>query len=162
MIGTESRLWEVLQGAAREARGRFTRIETAATSAGVADVEYVLLPWHGWIELKTCAPPRRGRPFNLHCPFTISQCSWLVSHHAPAHRLRSYVLIGVTGPRTWSRFVLVSAPASTHLLATRKGLAHEKLLTAKGVWSATTLQGVIAALLSTEKPFQRQHKEMET
>ena len=145
MIGTESRLWEVLKASVARFPGRFTRIESG-TVDGISDVEYILPPWHGWIELKTLHWPRKGRPFSLHCPFTLSQCSWLLDHHRPADNLRSWLLLGVVGPRTWARFILIRAPLTTHLLEIRQGPPHEWLLGLDGVRDSRQMSGVIATL----------------
>ena len=144
MIGTESKLWKILDQASQDA-GVFTRIETS-TAVGIADVEYVAQPWHGWLELKTASMPRAGKPFSLHSPFTIAQCSWLVSHNAPRHFLRSWVLIGVIGARRWKQFILLPAQHTVHLIHVRKSPAHEWLLKRKGVFYSTAIQDIVASI----------------
>lgn len=133
MISTEKRLWQVIKrGAKKHPTHKYTRIETV-TVDGVSDVEYSAPPWHGWLELKAANMPGVGRPFRLHSDFTLAQCSWLIAHHTPRNRIRSWMLIGIIGKRTWQGFVLISAPLTTHLIKGRKGCPHEQLFSYDGV-----------------------------
>ena len=142
MIGTESKLWGVLKSAGKH---DFTRIETSI-AAGVADVEYVRPNFHGWVELKTAHQPRPGRPYALHCPLTVAQCTWLVRHHKPFQGLRSWVLLGILGTHTWAKFILISAPLTTHILQSRKAPAHERLLKRKGIYELETIRDVMTVI----------------
>jgi hypothetical protein len=149
MIGTEQRLWKVLKRSADAVKkDSFTRIETA-TVDGVSDVEYVLYPWHGWVELKTVTWPRQGKPFSLHTPFTLAQCTWLLNHDNVGLHMRSWLLIGVVGARTWKRFILVPANLSTFLLHVRKAPAHEKLLGMAGIISADNTDDIVYQIRRT-------------
>lgn len=142
MIGTESKLWDSLK---RVAEKDCTRIETNI-AAGVSDVDYVRPNFHGWIELKTAHQPRPGRPYSLHCPFTLAQCTWLNRHHKPFQGLRSWVLLGIQGTRTWAKFILIPAPLTTHILQSRKAPAHEWLLKRKGVHELQDIREVMTVI----------------
>ena len=125
MSGTESALWEhLLRAAGRKPAQAFVkslaRIETGSTRGGVSDVEYVIDRWHGWVELKTASVVREDSLLSLHCPFTLQQYQWLVTHHAPADRMRSWLLIGRMGPRTWLEWFLLPPSASVQFLHVRK------------------------------------------
>ena len=145
MIGTEQRLWRIMKTETDLTPHKFTRIETS-TVEGVADVEYVAHPWQGWIELKTANLPRIGRAFFLHSPFTLAQCSWLLAHDAPKYHMRSWLLLGLIGSRTWKGFVLFPATMTTHLLHVRKSPAHDWLLNRKGVKLCTKMHEVVQLL----------------
>jgi hypothetical protein len=148
VISTEQRLWQVVKKQTDKLPAvTYTRIETG-TIDGVSDIEYVAPPWCGWIELKTARMPRAGKPFSLQSDFTLLQCDWLLRHHVLSQRLRSWVLLGVVGQRTWKEFVLFPAPLTTYLLRARKGPAHEWLLARKGVVCCGAIREAIAAISS--------------
>lgn len=149
MNGTEARLWKVLSGAAN-ANGyedSFTRVESS-TVDGISDVEYVIKgkPWHGWIELKTVNMPLMRRPFSLHTPFTLAQMAWLIRHDDHAHYLRSWLMLGVIGARTWKYFVLVPAKLSIYFVNVRKGTPHEILLSMPGVLITNDIKEVLTTI----------------
>ena len=131
MNGTESRLWDKMKEHDAVLKS-LRRIESPITP-GASDVEYVGARQHGWIELKTAAQPRKGRPYSLHCDFTVAQSEWLLAHDHPPTNLRSFLLIGILGPRTWREFVLIDARNSIALIKGRDGVPHEELLKRKGV-----------------------------
>lgn len=145
MISTESKLWKLLRQTVKAAcpEHKYTRIETGGTVEGVSDIEYAAFPWRGWIELKTAIWPRPGRPFRLQSAYTLAQCSWQVSHHDLASNLRSWVLIGIVGIRTWRSFILIPAPLTTHLIQGRKNLPHERLLSFPGILCKQHLRDVL-------------------
>lgn len=143
MIGTESKLWEALDSHAPN-ESTFTRIETI-TRLGVSDVEYALKPWHGWIELKTSSSRRNGR-LTLHSAFTLPQAQWLAVHHDPKHHMRSWLLIGFLGPRTWREFMLLPPNAAIHLVHVRKAPSYIMMRGHKGVVTCSTMDEVIATL----------------
>jgi hypothetical protein len=148
MIGTESKLWQHLRTEIAEQvpRAAFDRIESPITP-GASDVHYVMKPWSGWIELKTAAWPRRiNRGITLHSPFSLSQLGWLLMHHDRAHHLRSWLLIGIIGPRTWRNFLLCEPTPSTRLLAIRKATALELFLTLPGVYNIPDIKNVVARI----------------
>lgn len=146
MIGTESKLWKRMTMADLVAPlPSLRRIESAITP-GASDVVYTGRVNAGWIELKTSAWPRARRPFTLHSPFTIEQSRWLLSHDNPTHHLRSWILLGVIGPRTWQRFILFNPQDSIALLQGRKGVAHEILLRRHAVREFFSMEEVLRSL----------------
>lgn len=120
MPRTEQHLWHALRDATRTVVGaRFTRFERAL-EAGVSDVEYVLRPWHGWVELKVSGTVRAESPLRFGHALTAEQASWLHAHHDPRWWLRSWVLVGLYGGGVtgWRGFLLLPAPASLQFLRT--------------------------------------------
>lgn len=119
MIGTEKRLWATLKATnekSEDARMKMTRIETS-TVTGVSDIEYVSpkTGWHGWIELKTSSTKKLDAAIRLHHPLSLQQLAWLVSHNAPQYHLRSWLLVGFLGARTWREFALLAPPVAGYL-----------------------------------------------
>lgn len=114
---TEQHLWHALRDAVRVVEGaRFTRFENAL-EVGVSDVEYVLRPWHGWVELKVSATVREASPLRFGHELTAEQCSWLLAHHYPRRYLRSWVLVGMYGRGLgWKGFMLLPATSTTQFL----------------------------------------------
>lgn len=149
MIGTETKLWQTLHKAA-DAAHLYTRIETS-TAAGVADVEYVAAPWHGWIELKTCAVLRETSRLTLESPYTLAQLGWLLKHHDPAHRLRSWLLVGFRGARTWREWWLLSPRASVALVHVRKAPSVREMRERKGIVYGATAQDVVNAVATAPR-----------
>lgn len=145
MIGTESKLWENLQNAARGTPCHMTRIETS-TANGVSDVEYVTENWHGWIELKTCSVQRDTSLFTLHCPYTTAQAQWLIDHHDLGKSLRSWLIVGRIGSRTWKEYILIPPRESVICLHIRKASRLSEVFKKQGVMRYKTPQEVIAAL----------------
>ncbi len=145
MIDTEAKLWAKLD-AATKSRGLFTRIETS-TVAGVSDVEYVMEPWCGWVELKTCNHPRPGKPYSPHSEFTLSQASWLLAHHNTRFYQSSWLLMGVIGPLTWREYILLEPTQALMLLRGRKIVSGENLCRwTKGVYVCKTMDDVVDQL----------------
>ncbi len=144
MIGTESKLWRSMSRY-REQFKSLTRIESPIV-CGIPDVEYVSPFANGWIEIKTASPPLKGKKYFLHSYFTMAQCSWLLSHHQPSNNLRSYLLLGVLGPRTWRRFVLLEPKAALLLVKGWVGIAHEELETRAGVIVARSMDEVMGRI----------------
>lgn len=122
MIGTETALWKKLAQAKEQLpRGdgySLTRIETD-TALGVSDVEYRTKRFHGWIELKTTSVKRPDSKLILHCPYTLAQYRWLSDHQNTLFYLRSWLLIGRTGPRTWQEWIMIPPEPSVKLLSVR-------------------------------------------
>ena len=141
MIRTESRVWQKL----KTYGDRFTSLERVESpiTIGCSDVSYVGPSTSGWIELKTCNWPAPRKPIYLHAPFTLAQSNWLREHHDPEHNLHSYLLIAVVGARTWKEFLLIDPNPATFLLAGWRGMAHERLLTKRGVRRCATLDDVV-------------------
>lgn len=137
---TEAALWKYIK------RDGMARVETGMTAAGVSDVEYVLGTWHGWVELKAVLPPRVRKPYTLHTPFTVPQLQWLVRHHIPRQRLRSWLLLGVAGAQTWRELVLLPPPQAVHLLNVRTPVAHEFINGRPGVVRCTGAEDLYHAL----------------
>lgn len=121
------------------------RIESPITP-GASDVVYVGHKYHGWIELKTTQKPRPRRPFSLHSPYTLTQNEWLLAHNDPKQSLRSWLLLGIIGPRTWRGFVLVDPKNSVALLQGRKGIPHEELINRPGVRQYETIKEFMLGL----------------
>lgn len=149
MIGTESKLWQLTKSTI-ERQGlkdtyRLTRVESGATKAGISDVEYVVPRWHGWVEYKVSSSRASGKVI-LHHAFSLSQWEWLLHHHEPAMRMRSWVLIGFTGVRSWREFMLVPAPAAGLLLHVREAPTFTKLENTAGVEVCDTMVDVIKIL----------------
>lgn len=151
MIGTETKLWKTLSAAAEESQV-YTRIETS-TATGVADVEYVASPWHGWIELKTCEVLRETSRLTLESPYTLAQLGWLLTHHDPAHHLRSWLLVGFRGARTWREWWLLSPRASAALVHVRKAPSVQEMRSRKGIVRAATAQDVVKAVATAPRAF---------
>jgi hypothetical protein len=145
VIATESRLWQVLRDAAAEVPGTsYTRVETGLTHEGVADVEYVHRPWHGWVELKIGRTwPKPGKPFTLRHPFSMAQLTWLIWHHAPHYYLRSWLLVGFAGHQRWSSFLLLPPPQSVSLVEGRIPVPHEYVLARSGVAHRDRIEEVV-------------------
>jgi len=112
---TEQHLWRALERAAERRGVQCARIEVT-TLVGVSDVEYVTEGWAGWIELKVSATARPETPLRFGSPFTAEQCAWLLAHHAPAQRLRSWLLVGLARGRGWRGLVLLPAPRAVCFL----------------------------------------------
>lgn len=154
-VKTESDLWDgldemlfALQGTLPK-RSVFTRIESGATSLGISDIEYVLPPWHGWIELKVCALPFPGRPYSPRSVFTMQQAAWLLAHHQPENCLRSWLLLGVVKDNRWNHFVLFPPPQALRLRDNAKSpLAYEMIGGLGGVIRVETLKDVVGQLQS--------------
>lgn len=144
MIGTEAKLWTTLSKH-EELFNSLSRIESPITP-GASDVEYVCAASSGWIELKTCNAPRLGKHFYLHAPFTPAQANWLLTHHAPAQSLYSYLLLAVLGPRTWKEFLLIEPQQALLLVAGWKGVTNEDLRSRPGVYQCKTLNDVLCIL----------------
>ena len=149
MIGTESKLWKRMTDV--NAEGGWTRLRSldrieSPITPGASDIVYSGRVNSGWIELKTASWPRAGRAFTLHSPFTAAQSTWLLSHHNPAHNQRSYLLLGIIGPRTWREFILFDARTAVALLQGRAGVPHEKLLKRIGVRQFSSMSDLIEAL----------------
>lgn len=121
------------------------RIESGITP-GASDVEYAAHVFHGWIELKTAAQPRKGKPYALHCAFTTTQSEWLLQHNDTKQYLRSWLLLGIIGPRTWREFILIDPNNAIALLQGRTGIAHEELLVRAGVHQYASMRGLIKSL----------------
>jgi hypothetical protein len=151
MIGTESKLWQSMSRY-REQFKSLTRIESPIV-CGIPDVEYVSPFAHGWIELKTASPPLKGKKYFLHSYFTLAQSSWLLSHHQPTNNLRSYLLLGVLGPRTWRRFVLLEPNAALLLVKGWVGIPHEELESRPGVIVTRSIEEVMARISSKRRYF---------
>lgn len=145
MIGTESKLWENLQNAAKGTSCHMTRIETS-TCNGVSDVEYVTDNWHGWIELKTCSIQRDTSLFTLHSPYTTAQAQWLIDHHDPDKNLRSWLLIGRIGSRTWKEYILIPPRQSIVCLHIRKASRATTVFGKPGVIRCLDSHSVIEVL----------------
>lgn len=145
---TETKLWKAIR-----CEG-MTRIESGGTHEGIADVEYVLPPWHGWLELKITYWPRKPRdPFYLQSPYTLMQAIWLLKHQRPTEHLRSWLLLGVgdtTGSR-WSAFILIPPKVALRLMEGRKPPGHMVLLKLPGV-RLDTRQSLIDYLKGKGKP----------
>jgi len=140
VIGTEQKLWEAMRRECPQGL-KLARIETA-THDGVADVEYVSRTASGWIELKTSSAVRTLR---LHHPLSVQQMQWVIEHHAPTRNLRSYVLIGILGPRTWRGLVLLEPPAIAFVVKGRKTTALAKVLAhPKARWFKNVAQALEA------------------
>lgn len=144
MIGTESRLWQMLRDNVGEhyADAHFARIESPITP-GCSDVHYALQPWTGWIELKTASKPRPHKPLSLHSPLTLAQASWLLHHRDTQNYQRSWLLIGLLGPRTWRGFLLVAPVPALKLLKVRKGEPFEDFLLRPEVYPLPTIKDVL-------------------
>lgn len=150
MIGTESRLWQVMEHAVSQCYkdACFTRVESPITP-GCSDVEYTRMgPWKGWIELKTANVPRARRGVRLHSPFTFAQAAWLLTHQNEKTWQRSWLLIGLIGPRTWRSFVLVDPVQALKLLSVRKSEAHEEFFARKGVHMLKSMKEVLLRIRS--------------
>lgn len=149
MIGTESKLWALLDSNVSEhyRTAHFSRIESAITP-GCSDIHYAMTPWAGWIELKTASPPREGKALALHSPFTFAQASWLLNNNETADHQRSWMLIGILGARTWKGFVLVQPVPALKLLKVRKGEAFDKFLLRAGVYQEHTMKDVLKRIRS--------------
>lgn len=149
MIGTESKLWANLQNAAEGTACHMTRIETS-TCSGVSDVEYVTDNWHGWVELKTSSAQRETSLFTLHSPYTTAQAQWLLDHHDPTKHLRSWLIVGRTGPRTWKEYVLIPPRHSVICLHIRKASRMLDVFSKQGVIRCATPEAVIQVLRGQE------------
>lgn len=147
MTRTEQDLWRVLRSAG-DAAGypsrALTRFEVI-TANGVSDVEYVLAPYHGWIELKVSPTQRDDSLLRTGAPFTADQCQWLVSHHAPSHYMRSWLLIGMYSQRAWGDLILVPAPRTPRFMTGELTLAQVRQRAAviardmaEIIWALTT------------------------
>lgn len=145
MIGTESKLWETLERAAKGTDCNMNRIETT-TRNGVSDVEYVTPKWNGWIELKTSSAMKDSSKLTLHCPYTSWQLQWLLDHDKPTRNLRSWLLIGRIGSRTWKEFLLLPPRLSVACLQFRKVPRIDKLCETKGVIRCADAHEVIHTL----------------
>jgi hypothetical protein len=145
MIGTESKLWDNLQNAAKGTSCNMTRIETS-TCNGVSDVEYVTSNWHGWIELKTSSAQRETSLLNLHTPYTSAQLQWLLDHHDVERHLRSWLVIGRVGVRTWREYLLIPPRESVICMQFRKVSRVIDVQQKHGVIRCATAHDVIAAL----------------
>lgn len=115
-VTTEKRFFAALKRAA-PATLTLTRIETAVTATGVADVDYVVRldkrgAW-GWIELKAAALKRNG-DIRLRHRFSAQQYQWLLQHDAADDDtpVRSYLMIGVYARTSLDGVVLVPARPS--------------------------------------------------
>jgi len=154
-MSTEAKLWSTLRAALPRGKGvRYTRIETGLIQAGVADVEYVHPPYHGWIELKVgLLSPHANAPLRLRHPFSFAQWAWLLTHDRPRDRLRSWLLVGVaarTAPG-WHAFVLCTAPAAVFLLEGRRALPYAVLLAQPGVKAYNRPRQVLEAIACIAK-----------
>jgi hypothetical protein len=78
----------------------------------------------------------------LHSPFTPAQSAWLFDHHQPAYNLRSYMLLGVLGSRTWSEFLLLEPKAALLLVAGWRGVTQEEMRKREGVHILPTVDEV--------------------
>jgi hypothetical protein len=149
--GTEKALWTRLQGVALETSSRtetgmhFTRIE-CSSALGVSDVEYVMLPRHGWIELKAATSKGDSKPLRLHEPFKATQAQWLISHHSPANNLHSFLLVGIMGQREWKEYLVLTARASLALLHRRLAPTYGTLKQTPGVVHCTNMKSVLRAI----------------
>jgi len=137
------------------------RIESPITP-GASDVEYVSSHVQGWIELKTCDNPRKGKQFYLHCSFTPAQGEWLMQHHAPERNLRSYMLLAVLGPRTWKEFLLLEPSCAMLLVAGWRGIPHEDLRKRKGVRTFGTMGEVAKVISEGTNVTSQSHKRLLT
>lgn len=147
MNGTESKLWRRM-AEMNEALGypiRSLRRFESPITPGASDVEYVAKKYCGWIELKTCSMPRAERPFTLHCAFTVAQSEWLLSHSMTKCQ-RSWLMLGVLGPRTWRRFILVDPENAIALIAGRDGIPHEELLIRSAVRAYDRMEDLLRGL----------------
>lgn len=145
MIGTESKLWENLERAAKGTDCTMNRIETT-TRNGVSDVEYVTPEWHGWIELKTSSAQRDNSLLTLHTPYTSQQLQWLLDHDDRDHSLRSWLLIGRVGVRTWKEYLLMTPRASVMCMQFRKVSRVSDVYDKQGVIRCATAHEVIQIL----------------
>jgi hypothetical protein len=142
MISTESKLWRSLKERHEHEFKALERLESPIT-LGCSDVIYRATRAAGFIELKTCNTPPRGKPFYLHSPFTLAQSTWLCSFHNPKQSLYSYLLIAVIGVRTWKEFLLIEPQSAMFLLAGWRGVAHEKFLKKRGIFRCEQLENVV-------------------
>ncbi len=145
MIGTESKLWENLERAAKGTDCNMNRIETI-TRNGVSDVEYVTPTCHGWIELKTSSAQKENSLLTLHTPYTSQQLQWLLDHDNPKKNMRSWLLIGRTGSRTWKEYLLLTPRASVICMQFRKVSRISEVYLRNGVIRCATAHEVIQAL----------------
>lgn len=125
----------------------FDRIESPITP-GASDTTYVGDGASGWVELKTAKWPRPGKPLRLRCEFSIGQAQWLVSHHKPTINLHSYLLIGIIGPATWSRFLLCDAHAALMFMEGRERRPLDKVLNHKGIYNFAFITDVLTKIRS--------------
>ena len=149
MISTESKLWQHLVGEVehQEPDAAFHRFESPITP-GASDVHYVTAHWCGWIELKTAAWPRGKDPLRLHSPFTLAQATWSLNHHAPQRHLRSWLLVGIIGPRTWKGFVLCNPANAVQLLNVRSSMPLQRFLLRVGVYHHVSIVDVVLRIRS--------------
>lgn len=110
---TEAQLWDALKRQRDADLIHYTtlgfniiRFETAI-HLGVADCEYVSPGAHGWVELKVGILSRRRKGLRLREPFKTEQAQWLLAHNNPKIDLRSWLLIGIDGPTTFEKYLLL-------------------------------------------------------
>lgn len=60
----------------------------------VADIDYVVGDFHGWLVLKAAMSDRDETCVVFDSEFTIHQYSWLIRHHRPSVFLRSWLVVG--------------------------------------------------------------------
>lgn len=125
-MSTEQKFFQALRRSAPSWL-TLTRIETAATATGVADVDYVaFMPDQmgfrhaaGYIELKV-AKPARGGGYRLGHILTWPQLRWLVAHTSATRpgRFASYVAIGIyaRGSSRLDSFVWLAAHQATSIV----------------------------------------------
>lgn len=139
MSFTESDLWSSVKTEG------LTRIESGGTQTGISDIEYVLAPWHGWIEMKVAyVPARKNKPLRFRHPLQYDQLGWLIKHHKPGNYLRSWVLVGLASLRAveWRGFLLVAPPQAVHILEGREK-PYEDLIESGAVKLFVTAESVI-------------------
>lgn len=115
-MSTEAKMWDLMQKNRGEVQ--FNRIE-CSTLLGVSDLEYVGLYTHGWIEGKVARIRHQIDPIKLQHPLTAQQATWLLDHHRPSIKLRSWLLIGQISPArqgTFARFYLAPPMAAAQFL----------------------------------------------
>lgn len=150
MIGTENKLWDNIGRAAKGTDCNMNRIETT-TRDGVSDIEYVAQGkrkkvWHGWIELKTSSAQKDSSKLTLHTPYTPAQVQWLLDHDNPEQNMRSWLLIGRVGVRTWKEYLLITPRASVMCMQFREVPRVADVYNKQGVIRCATAHEVIQVL----------------
>jgi|SRR5688572_16726006 len=131
-MSNETDMWKAMQKETGPGIA-FNRIE-CYTLAGVADLEYVSLYTHGWIEGKIASVKDDASPIRLQHPLSAAQAIWLTDHHRPSIKLRSWLLLGVDfkhhgRPIRLFRFFLLMAPRTATRFLNPRSPSYNDLIT---------------------------------